>query len=125
MPILAAARGELSGVGFPGREVCPGIYAGRLAKVEAAGGVLEGEGDLGGDQPFAQSAEAAARGAAAALFADGPTRIAGAPHLPQAVQTVRLREAARISEEQLGDADGAVLTSAATVRQCGRIMLND
>ena len=38
---LAAARGELSGVGFPGREVCPGIYAGRLAKVEAAG-VTEG-----------------------------------------------------------------------------------
>jgi tetratricopeptide (TPR) repeat protein len=35
-------------------------------------------------------------------------RSAGAPHLPQAVQTVRLREAARISEEQLGDTDGAI-----------------
>ena len=33
---------------------------------------------------------------------------AGAPHLPPAVQTVRLREAARLSEEQLGDLDGAI-----------------
>jgi tetratricopeptide (TPR) repeat protein len=35
-------------------------------------------------------------------------RSAGAPHLPQAVQTVRLREAARLSEEQLQDALGAI-----------------
>ncbi len=32
----------------------------------------------------------------------------GASHLPETVQTVRLREAARISEEQLGDTDGAI-----------------
>ncbi|MDJ0766207.1 MAG: hypothetical protein QNJ97_24710 [Myxococcota bacterium] len=36
------------------------------------------------------------------------TRSAGAAHLPQAVQTVRLREAARISEEQLSDINGAI-----------------
>ncbi len=35
-------------------------------------------------------------------------RSAGAPHLPAAVQTVRLREAARLSEEQLGDLEGAI-----------------
>ncbi|MCK9460931.1 MAG: hypothetical protein M0R80_14935 [Proteobacteria bacterium] len=35
-------------------------------------------------------------------------RSAGAPHLPPAVQTVRLREAARLSEEQLADLQGAI-----------------
>jgi tetratricopeptide (TPR) repeat protein len=35
-------------------------------------------------------------------------RAANSPHLPSAVQTVRLREAARISEEQLGDMEGAI-----------------
>lgn len=35
-------------------------------------------------------------------------RSAGSPHLPLAVQTVRLREAARLSEDQLGDIDGAI-----------------
>jgi len=35
-------------------------------------------------------------------------RSAGSPHLPAAVQTVRLREAARLSEEQLADIDGAI-----------------
>jgi tetratricopeptide (TPR) repeat protein len=33
---------------------------------------------------------------------------AGAEHLPPAVQTVRLREAARLSEEQIGDIGGAI-----------------
>ncbi|MDD5306976.1 MAG: hypothetical protein PHU25_06595 [Deltaproteobacteria bacterium] len=35
-------------------------------------------------------------------------RSAGAPHLPPPVQTVRLREAARLSEEQLSDLNGAI-----------------
>lgn len=39
---LAAARGELSGVTFPGREAGTGIYAGRLAKVDGPE-VREGE----------------------------------------------------------------------------------
>ncbi|MCU0661761.1 MAG: hypothetical protein MUC50_05480 [Myxococcota bacterium] len=43
-----------------------------------------------------------------AALRDVLMRAAGSPHLPAAVQTVRLREAARLSEEQLADVNGAI-----------------